>query len=735
MAVSMRAGSRSQTSVLLFLLAIGVAAVPAAGQSFVDVTVAAGLSTPYVTGAGSMATGIAAADYDGDGWVDIFQPMTLDAPDRLYRNLGDGTFAEIGAQVGLASTDAGRAALWLDHDGDGDLDLLVAGDCNGGICRPGASWLRLYRQDANAAFTEVTDTSGLFETFNELDQLWHRAGLAAGDLSNDGYLDLYTGMWGAVDGRLWFNQGDGTFAEEALGPPQSGDPSDNDWQTVMHDFNRDGWLDLFVAVDFGANRLWINQRDHTFIDVAQNSGVGSSFNEMGVALGDPDDDGDLDIFVTNIFADGKHNVLFRNDWTPGDDCAETPGQDPCFVEIAAAVGVENGWWGWGTTFIDGDNEGLLDIAATNGFNFPPWSTDPSRYFVNQGGATIDFVESSAAVGFADTDWGSSLLALDYDRDGDLDLLQSTVGPQAHLRLMQNQLFTTADAPRGGGAHYLSVQPRSAGPNSHAIGAVVRARTGGKVQSRLITAGTSLLGQEPAEAFFGLGTAVEVDELIVEWPDGVHSRFDVVTADRLLPIRRGAAADLSIAIDDGVAETAAAPQLTYVVEVANLGSGDVTGAIIAGAEPAGLSCSWQCSAVAGSCAPSPMAGAIADQVDLLSGGSVVYTVDCAVDAETSGLISMTVTATPPGGTADPLPANNSATDATVILGMGACGFADHRYLVNLEVNGSETYQACKSIRAGQGVEVRPGGHLTLRSPTVVLLSGAVFAGQLTVAGLP
>jgi hypothetical protein len=733
MALNTQAGSGSPTSVLLFLLAAGTTALPLAAQSFVDVTVAAGLSAPYATGAGSMATGIAAADYDGDGWVDIFQPMTLDVPDRLYRNLGDGTFGEIGAQVGLASTEAGRAALWLDHDGDGDLDLLVAGDCNNGICRPGASWLRLYRQDANGSFTEVTETSGLFDNPNEHDQLWHRAGLAAGDLSNDGHLDLYTGMWGLVDGRLWFNQGDGTFAEGVLGSPAP--PSDNDWQAVMHDFNRDGWLDLFVAVDFGSNRLWINQGDLTFVDVAQNSGVDSSFNEMGVALGDCDDDGDFDIYVTNISEGGKHNVLFRNDWAPGDDCAETPSLDPCFVEIAGDVGVDHGWWGWGTTFIDGDNEGLLDIAATNGFAFSPWSTDPSRYFVNQGGVTLDFVESSAAVGVADTDWGSSLLAVDYDRDGDLDLLQSTVGPEAHLRLMQNQLVTTADAPRGAGAHYLSVQPRSSGTNSHAIGAVVRARTGGKVQSRLITAGTSLLGQEPAEAFFGLGTAAEVDELTVEWPDGVDSRFDLVTADRLLPIRRGAAADLSITIDDGVAETAAASQLTYLVEVANSGGGDVTDAVIAGPEPPGLSCSWQCSAAAGFCAPGPTAGAIADQVDLLSGGSAVYTVDCAVDAGTSGLIARTVTATPPGETTDPLPTNNSATDATVILETGACGLPDHRYLVDLEVIASETYEACTSIRAGQGVEVRVGGSLTLRSPTVVLLSGAVFGGELTVAGLP
>ena len=498
-------------------LAVLALTAPLEAQVFVDATLAAGLTT-YDSASQGMATGAAAADFDGDGWVDVYVPTSETMPNRLYHNLGDGSFEEIAAQAGVESPGVSRSALWLDHDGDGDLDLLVAGDCRFGAC--GAeSALRLYRQNADHTFSDVTMSAGLYRPASQIGQYSHRSGLAAGDLDNDGDLDIYAGMWGGDGARLFYNDGDGTFTDRSAASGAA--TTDDSWQPIMHDFDGDGWLDIYVTIDFTSDHLWINQQDGSFADMAPAAGTAGAFNEMGVALGDYDRDGDFDVYITNIHRGGNHNRLYRNDSTAA---------ALSFTGVANDLGVGDSDWGWGTTFIDGDNEGRLDIAATNGFSKPPWTTDASRYFENQGGAPPSFADVSAAVGFADTWWGSALLAFDCDRDGDLDLVQSTIGHggPARLRLLENQPGGSVTA-----GHYLAVRTRMTGPNSHAIGAVVRARTGAIEQRRLITAGTSLLGQEPAEAFFGLGGSGLVDELVVEWPDGFVSRFLAVAADRLL----------------------------------------------------------------------------------------------------------------------------------------------------------------------------------------------------------
>lgn len=191
--------------------------------------------------------------------------------------------------------------------------------------------------------------------------------------------------------------------------------------------------------------------------------------------------------------------------------------------------MDDAGWGWGTTFLDADNDGDLDLAVTNGFFSNQWPADESRFFQNDGGSPVTFSDVSAAVGFNDTFWGSSLIALDFDRDGDLDLIQACAdgGP---LRLLENQ--------RSGQAllnSYLVVQPRLSGANHWAIGSTVRVRVGSTWMSRALLAGSSLLGQEPAEAFFGLGTTSMVDEVVVEWPDGTTTTITDVAANQIIEV--------------------------------------------------------------------------------------------------------------------------------------------------------------------------------------------------------
>jgi len=489
-----------------------------AQPEFVEVSGIRGLQ-PFAAADG-MGTGAAAADSDDDGSVDLFVPTDSGTPARLYRNLGDGTFSDVAAAVGLDETDSAVAALWWDYDGDGDLDLAVACDdmCNA------ERRLRLYRQDDAGMFSDVTSSAGLHGLVTYYDGM-HVGGMAAGDVNQDRYLDLILCYWEG-ETYLLINDGQGGFSNAAAASGM--DTSIPYWTPMMHDVDRDGWLDIIQAVDFLPNILWLNQRDGTFTDVAAAAGVDDAFNDMGMALGDYDNDGDFDIYITNIYRDGKYNVLYRNDST---------SESIIYTDVSADLDVEDGGWGWGATFLDGDNDGWIDLAATNGAWNAPWSTDPSRYWHNGGTTPASFVDASAVTGFDDTEWGSGLIAFDADRDGDLELLQ--VCANGLLRLLDNQL----ESSNASANHYLVVRPRMDGPNSHAIGAVIRATIGGTTHSRLITAGTSFLSQEPAEAFIGLDNATMVDALAIEWPDGSQSTHDDIAADQIVTTQHGGFGDL------------------------------------------------------------------------------------------------------------------------------------------------------------------------------------------------
>ncbi len=200
-----------------------------------------------------------------------------------------------------------------------------------------------------------------------------------------------------------------------------------------------------------------------------------------------------------------------------------------FTDVARTVGVDDTSFGWGTTFLDADNDGWLDLAATNGYFGARWANDASRFFLNSGGGTVTFADVSDAVGFNDTLWGSSLIALDFDRDGDADLIQTCAAP-GPMRLLENQRTGPALAN-----NYLVIKPRMSGPNHRAIGAVVRVSTAGLELMRLITAGTSLMGQEPAEALFGVGSALTAD-VTVQWPDGTTTALTDVTTNQVLTIQ-------------------------------------------------------------------------------------------------------------------------------------------------------------------------------------------------------
>lgn len=500
-------------------------------SEYTEVSSERGLGEYQMVGTGdnlNFGGGISAADYDLDGDVDFFVPNDVDVADQLYRNLGNGQFEEIASSVGLASLEGGRCALWFDYDGDADLDLIVAND----RLDDHPTTFRLHRQNDAGEFDDVTQAAGLFRPLPTLrlpegialggfEQ--NRGGMCAGDINNDGYLDLFTALWGGRS-ELFLNNGNATFSDitESSG---IGDRAFMAHQGGFFDFNRDGFQDLYVIFDFGPNQLWMNQGNNSFVDSARAFGLATDINDMGLGIGDLDNDGDFDVYVSGIYSqdDGTQNALLRNDSN-----FETGSLR--FREHAAEWNVDYGGWAWGNTLTDADNDGWLDIVVTNGWFFDPGLSDPSVVYWNRLEESGSFRLVSHSVGFDDRDYGSSVVSFDMDRDGDMDLVQTT--RVRDLRLYENRAREGASL-----GNYLVVRPRMSGPNHFAIGAVVRVEVGRLSMMRHVAAGNGYLGQEPAEVFFGIGSAASVDSVQVRWPGGSVTSLDDVAANQLLEVRR------------------------------------------------------------------------------------------------------------------------------------------------------------------------------------------------------
>jgi len=520
---------------ILFLLGLTVFAVGPPAL-FIEVTGRAGIRWTHFNGESpqrllveSTTGGVAFIDFDQDGRLDLFLVNGGETPggrsnapvrNALYRNLGSGRFEDVAAKAGVDRTASfGMGAAVADYDNDGYPDIYVTG-------YPSST---LFHNNGDGTFRDVTARAGVANAGE-----WG-ASAAWLDYDRDGLLDLFVANYAEFSfddkrrcdfngrpaycaqtdykgrpPRLYHNQGDGTFrdvtesagllslAGRALG-------------VVAIDLDGDGWVDLFVARDASPNLLLINQKNGTFRDAAFDAEV--AFNTdgvaragMGVDAGDVDGDGRPDIVVTNF--DSEYHALYLNN-------GKLPFREATISSKLAAL--TKPYVGWGVRFIDYDNDGDLDLLIVNGHlhemiseaNRSVSYRQPPLLLSNSGRGVFENMAQVAGPVFRNGYLGRGLAIGDFDNDGAVDAaFVSLQGPPVLLR-------NTAAA----GNNWLGIHLRGTRSNRDAIGARLTVRKGGKALTRWITGGGSFLAGHDYRVVFGLGSSGGPSDLEVVWPGG------------------------------------------------------------------------------------------------------------------------------------------------------------------------------------------------------------------------
>jgi enediyne biosynthesis protein E4 len=526
-----------------------------AGATFQDITQSAGVTFKHTNGASpekflveTMGSGGLFFDYDNDGWIDIFlvdggsfadAGVAKLARHRLYRNRGNGTFADTTSAAGIVHAEYGMGACAGDYDNDGLVDLYVT---NAG---PNV----LYRNTGSGRFTNVTTKTGVGTP------VWSTS-CAFSDVDEDGFLDLFVTNYldaGKTNNRfcgdpvrrlrsychplvynglpnvLYHNNRDGTFSDISA-MAGIGRDRGNGLGVAIGDYDDDGWPDVFVANDTVPNFLFHNEGKGVFREAALVAGVavatdGKARAGMGTEFADYDGDGRLDLVVTNH--EFERTTLFRNLGTGvfADTTAES-GVGPPTLPLV----------GFGTVLFDYDNDGHVDLAIVNGHVvdntalFRAGSSYAQRrlLFHNLGNRRFSDVSASAGSGFGVEKVGRTLIAGDIDNDGDLDLLVTNTGQAVDL--LRND----------GGNRNNAVLIRLIGNRSNrdGLGARIRVTAGATTWMRESKSGSSYLGQNDTRVHVGVGQATEIDRIEVRWPSGATDTLSRVPVNSVITITEG-----------------------------------------------------------------------------------------------------------------------------------------------------------------------------------------------------
>ncbi len=455
--------------------------------------------------------GAAVADYDGDLDLDIFvvakskdSEFNQFSQSKLLRNNSNGTFTDVTEASGLtnlllpdesdfdgADSDGFKNGIsWGDYDNDGFPDIFFTHSLK----------VQLFHNEGNGTFIDATESSGI----NFLNDCLN-TGATWFDVNNDGFLDMYLMDWGRCTSNiLYINNQDGTFTnrtEEYFGTTVS-TPS---FTGIPFDFNSDGFIDMYVSQDLDEpNELFINNGGLSFSENAESFSLDSRKDDMGMAIGDYNNDGHFDLFIATI----RENPLYKNNG------------DNTFTDVASTYGLVNTGWAWGPIFADFDLDGDEDLFVTNGYKLDIPIQQRNFYFENRYAQGQDrFNDITAISGFTDEATSVTPVTFDFDNDGDLDLFVTNSDKKSHF--YENTIINHDTAVD---ANWLKVALQGTVSNRDAIGTIVRVMTANGASYRY-KSGISFFSQSLKPLHFGLGDTAEITEIIIKWPSGLEETYN------------------------------------------------------------------------------------------------------------------------------------------------------------------------------------------------------------------
>ena len=524
-------------------------------QGFTDISIESGVENysqvPYLMGGGA-----AFFDYNNDGWEDIYVTGGL-KNDRLYENNGDGSFTDISEAVGLSITEtnvtAGVCVGDIDNDGNKELFVYSSSALNWAGFNPGYNYL--LQLNADGVYEDIAQSAGIIDTMFTM-------GASFGDFNLDGFLDLIAVNYVdeinnyeeydsafyhlCYDNQFYINNGDGTFTEsaQALGLANTGCAL----ATAFTDLNFDHNIDIYVANDFGEfilpNYAYLNNYPYAgFTDISASSGLDIGLYGMGIAIGDYDEDLDLDYYVTNL----GRNVLLNNNG------------DMTFDDVTTAADTENTNSGdffstsWGCMFMDYDNDSQLDLFVSNGeipaVDFIETNEiDPNKMFHNNGDGT--FTDESVNLGLAQSNVCRGAAYSDFDNDGDLDLYVVSIDVDEdatiHSYLLRNDIENNNN--------WLKVKLQGINANRDGYGAKVIVHAESRSLLKEIDGGSSHTSHNSSIAHFGLGDIQTIDNVEIIWPGGRQQIINDVATNQLLEVLEDTTKLVNISSVDNIRTT-------------------------------------------------------------------------------------------------------------------------------------------------------------------------------------
>jgi hypothetical protein len=537
--------------------------------------------------------GITAVDYDNDTYYDLFIPDGVES--RLFRNNADGTFTDVTAEAGLSGLDGVSVGVFADYDNDGYKDAFISR-----TFKPN----QLFRNNGDGTFTDVTAQSGIGEDCCTTVASW-------ADYNNDGYLDLYVGRYldpridipttfyarNGEPNQLYRNNGDGTFTNVTVeaGVGETG----LCLGTVFGDYNNDGYPDLYVVNDFGRNTLYRNNGDGTFTDVTVKTGTLAYGAGMNASMGDYDNDGQIDVYVTNIrsehawFAEAPtihrymYNSISQGVWASdmplymeifrqsgfgfvevfqqmasGNTLLRNKG-DGTFEDVTWSARANPPGWFWGAGIFDFDNDGWQDIYAANGWVYNDPGTEIELDFLNNVVSKQDEYKTGKFFDpdhFGQTSWhgwernrylrnngDGTFIELGRPTGADLILNSRGIAVADYWNRGIVDVAVAASTDRhallknqiGDRRNWLAIDLQGTKSNRDAVGARVIVKYGDRQAVREVMLGDGYGSQNTLRLYFGIDDAEKVDQILVKWPaSGIEQTFTSVAANQFLKIVEG-----------------------------------------------------------------------------------------------------------------------------------------------------------------------------------------------------